>query len=153
MYISIALNNLMFQFGSTLNDLFNHCCFKMNRAFPSLIFLRNHPVCCPLHSPLCSYLVVWWVWILSRSSLPCIAPWWFHRTSFLGHDLLPSGCAPSVFVESYEGGGLPPEGFYSSFRQVHVEDSVKRGEERICTVQWLISQDTNMLQALTLDLN
>lgn len=80
------------------------------------------------------------------SSLPCITPWWFHRTSFLGHDLLPSGCSPSVFVESYEG-GRPPEGFHSSFRQVHVEYSVKRGEERICTVQWLNSQDTNMLQA------
>lgn len=96
----------MFSFGSTFKKLLKRSCFNTLQGIPISIFLRNHPVCCPLHSPLCSYLVVWWVWILSRSSLPCIAPWWFHRTSFLGHDLFPSGCSPSVFVESHGGGGL-----------------------------------------------
>lgn len=93
------------------------------------------------------------MWILSRSSLPCIAPWWFHRTSFLGHDLLPSGCAPSVFVESYEG-GQPPEGFHSSFRQVHIQWKEGKREfaqcsdwtARIpicCELMWHLTPDLN----------
>lgn len=42
----------------------------------------------------------------SRSSLPCIAPWQIYCTSFLGHDLLHSGCFPSVFVVESEGPSL-----------------------------------------------
>lgn len=44
-------------------------------------------------------------------------------------------------------GGLSPAGFYSSFRQVHGDDSVKSRETRICTVHWLKRQDACMLWA------
>lgn len=79
------------------------------------VFLRHHhrvfavhctPPPHPHHNPPHSDLVVWWVWMLSCSSLSCIAPWYFHRASFLGHDLLPSGCSPSAFVESHKGASL-----------------------------------------------
>lgn len=78
------------------------------------VFLRHHHCvftvhCTPPHPhphPARSDLVVWWVWMLSCSSLSCIAPWYFHCASFLGHDLLPSGCSPSAFVESHEGASL-----------------------------------------------
>lgn len=45
------------------------------------------------------------------------------------------------------GWGASPAGFYSSFRQVHREDSVECREARICRVQGLNSQDTGMLWA------
>lgn len=44
--------------------------------------------------------------VRSRSSLPCIAPWQFYCTSFLGHDALRSGCFPSVLVEESGGPSL-----------------------------------------------
>lgn len=131
--IVIALTKWMFQFGSAFNNLLKRSCFPHSRALPSpslgeIIVFAVH--CTP---PVLLFgCVVGGKGILSRSSLPCIAPWWFHRTSFLGHDLFPSGCSPSVFVESRGGGA--PEGFHSSFRQVLGEDSVHRGEERMCTV-------------------
>lgn len=85
------------------------------------------------------------MWIPSRSSLPCIAPLWFHRTSFLGHDLLPSGCAPSVFVESYEEG--PASWRLSFLFQTGAcgRVSEKRGRENLHTA--VIKQVTNMLRA------
>lgn len=83
----------------------------------------------------CSYLAMWWAWIppptlKSRSSLPCIAPWQFYNTSFLGHNPLRSGCFPRVFVEESEGPSL----LQSCFRQVQGEYREKReGSERICS--------------------
>lgn len=61
--------------------------------------------------------------VLSRSSLPCIAPWQLYCTSFLGHDALHSGCFPSVFVEESGGPSLLQYFQYSYFRQVQGDDT------------------------------
>lgn len=100
---------------------------------------------------------------LSRSSLPCIAPWQFYCTSFLGHDPLHSGCFPSVFVAESEGPSLL-QGFIPISDRYRGEDTEEgEGSERICTantpqskcvdntLQWLDhrahSEDTNVLRA------